>query len=75
MDRQQITERMDALVASGAARMAMVAHSPNIQYAAILFMNPAEAREFLQLRLALPSAGQERAEARARLANKIRSRK
>lgn len=75
MDRQQVIERMDALVASGAARMVMAAHTPDIQYAAILFMTVAEAREFLQLRLTLPSAGQERAEARARLANKIRNRK
>jgi hypothetical protein len=74
MDRCTV-ERMAEIVAIAGIRMHAAAHHPNIQYAEILFMTPEEACEFLQLRLMLPSAGQECEAARMRIQAKIAARK
>ena len=73
MDRQQVVNRIAALVAAAKVRMDLVAHRPEQQYAEVLFMAPAELVEFHDLRLQLPSAGQERLDAIARLKLKRRN--
>lgn len=73
MDRQQVVNRTDEIAAAAKVRMDAAAHHPDQQYAEILFMTQEEASEFLELRLMLPSAGQERQEAIERLKAKRRN--
>ena len=73
MDRQQIVNRMDEIGAAAKVRMDAAAHHPDQQYAEILFMTQEETTELLELRLMLPSAGQERREATERLIAKRRN--
>lgn len=75
MDRQQVVNQMAALVAVAKVRMDSAAHHSEQQYAEILFMSPVELAEFHELRLQLPSAGEERLEAQARLKLKRRSKR
>ena len=67
MDRQQVVNRMEEIAAAAKVRMEAASHHPDQQYAEILFMTQEEASEFLELRLSLPSNGQERQEAIERL--------
>lgn len=75
MTEQEIITRMDELGALAEARMDQAPHNPHLQYAGILWMTQEEATEFLQLRLMLPSAGQQREEAKLRIKEKIEKRK
>jgi len=75
MDVSAITKRMGEISSIASGRMYAAAHNPNMQYAEILFMSQAEASEFLELRLALPSVGQERQAARERIEQKIKARR
>lgn len=72
MDRQQVVSRMDQIAVAAKVRMDASAHHPDQQYAEVLFMTQGEASEFFQLRLLLPSHGQERVEAIGRLNAKRR---
>jgi hypothetical protein len=65
---------MEEISSIAAERMNSAAHQPNMQYAEILFMTQDEATEFLALRLSLPTQGQERQAARARIDQKIKAR-
>jgi len=67
-------KRMEEISSIAAERMNSAAHQPNMQYAEILFMTQDEATEFLALRLSLPTQGQERQAARARIDQKIKAR-
>ena len=75
MTQQEIIARMDELGALAEARMNQAPHNPHLQYAGILWMAEEEASEFLELRLMLPSAGQQREEAKLRIKHKIEKRK
>lgn len=75
MTQQEIIARMDELGALAEARMNQAPHNPHLQYAGILWMTQEEATEFLELRLMLPSAGQQREEAKLRIKEKIEKRK
>lgn len=66
---------MDELGIITEARMNQAPHNPHLQYAGILWMTQEEASEMLELRLKLPTAGQQREEAKARIAHKIAKRK
>lgn len=74
MTQQEIIARMDELGVIAEARMNQTPHNPHLQYAGILWMTQEEASEMLELRLKLPSAGQQREEAKARIAQKIAKR-
>ena len=70
-----ITTRMDELGAIARQRMDALAAYPEKSYAEIMHMTQEETEEMLQLRLMLPSPGQERAEAQTRIREKIDKRK
>lgn len=75
MTEQEIITRMDELGAIAESRMNQAPHNPYLQYAGILWMTQEEATEFLELRLMLPSQGQQREEAKLRIKEKIDKRK
>lgn len=75
MTREQIISRMDELGERANSRVDEAPHLSNMQYAAILWMTEEEAKEFLELRLSLPTARQEREEAKLRIQQKIKQRK
>jgi hypothetical protein len=75
MTEQEIIARMNELGALAESRMNQAPHNPHLQYAGILWMTQEEATEFLELRLMLPSAGQQREEAKLRIKHKIEKRK
>lgn len=75
MTEQEIIVRMDELGAIAESRMNQAPHNPHLQYAGILWMTQQEATEMLELRLKLPTAGQQREEAKLRIAQKIAKRK
>lgn len=75
MTEQEIIARMDELGALAETRMNQAPHNPHLQYAGILWMTQEEATEFLELRLMLPSQGQQRKEAKLRIKEKIEKRK
>lgn len=75
MTEQEIITRMDELGSLAESRMNQAPHNPHLQYAGILWMTQEEATEFLELRLMLPSAGQQREEAKLRIKEKIEKRK
>lgn len=70
-----ITTRMDELGVIARQRMEALAHYPEKSYAEIMHMTQAELEEMLQLRLELPSNGQQRLDARERIQQKIKERK
>ena len=75
MKLELITTRMDELGAIARQRMDMIAHCPEKSYAEIMHMTQEECLEMLELRLMLPSSGEERVEAQARIKEKIKLRK
>lgn len=75
MTEQEIITRMNGLGALAESRMNQAPHNPHLQYAGILWMTQEEASEFLELRLMLPSQGQQREEAKLRIREKIEKRK
>lgn len=70
-----ITTRMDALGAIARQRMEALAHYPEKSYAEIMHVTQEELTEMLQLRLELPSNGQQRLDAQERIQQKIKQRK
>lgn len=72
---ESIISRMDELGVIARKRMSASADYPGKVYAEIMHMTQEEAQEMLQLRLMLPSPGQERLDAQARLKEKISKRK
>lgn len=74
MDKQTI-ERINELCETARQRIEVAAYSPGLQYAEILWMTQQEASELLQLRMKLPSLGQEAFEARSRIICKITKRR
>lgn len=75
MTKDEIIFKMSQIGQRASERMQDAPHNPHLQYAEILWMTQKEASEFMQLRLMLPPQGQEREEAKARLAEKIKQRK
>ena len=75
MTKEQILTRMNELGIIAKARMNATADYPEKCFAEIMHMTQEEASEMLALRLMLPSPGQERAEAIARISDKINKRK
>ena len=70
MDKQPI-ERINELCEMARQRMEVAAYAPGSSYAEILWLSHEEASEFMQLKMALPSSGQEAFEARSRIICKI----
>jgi hypothetical protein len=66
---------MDELGAIARQRMDALAYCPDKSYAEIMHMTQAELEEMLQLRLQLPSSGQQRVDAQERIKEKIKQRK
>lgn len=75
MKLELITTRMDELGAIARQRMEALAHYPEKSYAEIMHMTQEELTEMLQLRLELPSNGQQRLDAQERIKEKIKQRK
>lgn len=75
MSEEEILLRMNELGVVAEARMNQAPHNPYLQYAGILWMTQEEASEMLELRLKLPTAGQQLEEAKVRIAQKIAKRK
>lgn len=75
MNKQQIITRMDELGSIARARMNASADYPEKSYAEIMHMTQEECTEMLELRLMLPSNGEERQAAQARIKEKISKRK
>ncbi|MNY51596.1 hypothetical protein D3C86_1872010 [compost metagenome] len=50
-------------------------HNPHLVYAEVMWMTQEEAAELLELRLMLPSAGEQREAAKQRITEKISKRK
>jgi hypothetical protein len=75
MNKDQIVARMNGLGDIARERMNASADYPGKVYAEIMHMTQEEVEEMLQLRLMLPSPGQERVEAQARIREKIIKRK
>lgn len=75
MTKEEIIARMDELGERANARVDEAPHLSNMQYAAILWMTEDEAKEFMELKLMLPTARQEREEAKLRIQKKIKLRK
>ena len=71
VDIEHIQARIEELCRLACKRIDSTAYAPGIQYAEILWLTPAEAVEFLELRQRLPSSGQLAREARNRLICKI----
>ena len=66
---------MNGLGAIAEQRMDQAPHNPHLVYAGILWMSQEEATELLELRLMLPSAGEQREAAKLRIKEKIAKRK
>lgn len=66
---------MDELGVIARQRMEALAHYPEKSYAEIMHMTQEELTEMLELRLMLPSSGEEREAAKVRIAEKIKQRK
>lgn len=75
MTEQQIIARMNELGAIARQRMDTLAAYPEKSYAEIMHMTQEELTEMLELRLMLPSSGEEREAAKVRIAEKIKQRK
>lgn len=75
MTKEQILTHMNELGIIAKARMDATADYPEKCFAEIMHMTQEEASEMLALRLMLPSPGQGRAEAIARISDKINKRK
>lgn len=75
MTKEWIVSRMDELGVVARERMLSSADYPGKVFAEIMHMTQEETEEMLQLRLMLPSPGQERVEAQARIKEKISKRK
>jgi len=75
MAPEKIIQRMDELGRVARERMNNTPDNPHLVFAEIMWMTQEEASEMLELRLMLPSAGQERKEARKRIIEKISKRK
>lgn len=75
MKLELITTRMDELGAVARQRMDAIAYCPDKSYAEIMHMTQDELEEMLQLRLKLPSSGEERLAAQERIQQKIKERK
>lgn len=75
MTKDEIIFKMNQIGQRASKCIQDAPHNPHLQYAEILWMTQEEASEFMQLRLMLPTQGQERQEAKARIAQKIRERK
>lgn len=75
MNLESITKRMDELGAIARQRIEASAHYPEKSYAEIMHMSQEECTEMLQLRLMLPSSGEERLAAQERIHEKITLRK
>lgn len=75
MKLDMITARMDELGAIARQRMDALGYCPDKSYAEIMHMTQTELEEMLQLRLMLPSSGQQRVEAQERIKEKIKQRK
>lgn len=75
MDRGAIIDRLDGLCAAARARMPERAVSNDTVFAEVMWMTDAEVREVHQLKSALPTNGQDRAAAVARLKEKRAARK
>lgn len=75
MKLETITSRMDELGTIARQRMDAIGYCPEKSYAEIMHMTQDELEEMLQLRLELPSNGQQRVEAQERIRQKIKERK
>lgn len=75
MTEQQIIARMNELGIIARERMLSSADYPDKVFAEIMHMTQDECEEMLQLRLELPSNGQQRLDARERIQQKIKDRK
>lgn len=75
MTEQEIINRINELSKPAQERMNNAHYDPHLVYAEIMWMTQEEATELLELRLRLPSAGEQRLEAKARIAEKISKRK
>lgn len=75
MNKEQIVSRMNELGVISKQRMEAAAHYPDKVYAEIMHMTQDECSEMLELRLMLPSSGEEREAAKLRIKEKIKIRK
>ena len=75
MTKDQIVARMNELGIIAKERMLSSADYPNKVFAEIMHMTQEETEEMLQLRLMLPSNGEEREAAKFRIKEKIKLRK
>lgn len=74
MTKDQIVERMNELGLVAKQRMEGSAHYPDKVYAEIMHMTQDECSEMLELRLMLPSSGEERRAAKLRIQEKTKER-
>lgn len=75
LTKEQIVIRMDELGDAARERMKGSPDNPNLVFAEIIWMTQDEVSEMLELRLLLPTSGQEREQAKARISQKIAKRK
>lgn len=75
MTEQEIINRINELSKPARERMNAAPHNPHLVYAEVMWMTQEEATELLELRLMLPSAGEQREAAKLRIAHKIAKRK
>ncbi|EKT4522769.1 hypothetical protein QEM13_002012 [Pseudomonas putida] len=80
MDQEQLTyaeivARLDDLGRAARLRMAEAPNQPGLIWSELFWMNDEEVAEVHRLKAMLPTAGEERAEAIARLAAKLAKRK
>ena len=75
MTKDQIVARMNELGSIAKERMLSSADYPNKVFAEIMHMTQEETEEMLQLRLMLPSNGEEREAAKFRIKEKIKLRR